>query len=164
VLDRLGGMDDEFFLYYEEVALCRSARRLGGSVEYDPGVEVVHLRPLQGRRLSPKLRIITRHSKLLYFRKHLPRREFLALSWLVAAEARARGAWAALLGRAVEARAWRAVGSLASSMRRGRGPLGREVLRFAEAALAPPAAELARGARAPGPRRRRPSPTTNRKG
>jgi GT2 family glycosyltransferase len=164
VLERLGGMDDEFFLYYEEVALCRSVRRLGGSVEYDPGVEVVHLRPLQGRRPSPKLRVITRHSKLLYFLKHLPAWEFLALSWLVAAEARARGAWAALRGRADEARAWRAVGALAATMRRGQGPRGREVLQFAEAALSPPVAEAVRGPMAPGPRRRRPSPTTNRKG
>ncbi|HWE40433.1 MAG TPA: glycosyltransferase family 2 protein [Isosphaeraceae bacterium] len=164
VLERLGGMDDEFFLYYEEVALCRSARRLGGSVEYDPGVEVVHLRPLQGRRPSPALRIITRHSKLLYFRKHLPRREFLGLSWLVAAEARARGAWAAVLGRADEARAWRAIGALAASMRRGQGPRGREVLEFAESALSPPAAGPGRQPPRRGPRQRRPSPTTNRKG
>ena len=72
MLDELGGMDEDFFLYYEEVALCRSARRRGWRVEYDPTVEVVHLRPLQNRPVSPKMRVITRHSKLLYFRKHLP--------------------------------------------------------------------------------------------
>ncbi len=29
MLDELGGLDEEFFLYYEEVALCRSARASG---------------------------------------------------------------------------------------------------------------------------------------
>ncbi len=48
----------------------------GWRVEYDPAVEVVHLHPLQNRPISPKMRVITRHSKLLYFRKHLPRWQF----------------------------------------------------------------------------------------
>ena len=32
ILADLGGMDEDFFLYYEEVALCRSARRNGWGV------------------------------------------------------------------------------------------------------------------------------------
>ncbi|MCA1686709.1 MAG: glycosyltransferase family 2 protein, partial [Planctomycetia bacterium] len=47
MLAGLGGLDEAFFLYYEEVALCRSAAGLGRRVEYDPSIEVVHLRPLQ---------------------------------------------------------------------------------------------------------------------
>ena len=54
LLDVLGGMDEDFFLYHEEVALCRSAHGLGWRVDYDPSVEVVHLRPLQNRAISPK--------------------------------------------------------------------------------------------------------------
>ena len=34
----LGGMDEDFFLYYEEVAFSRAARRLGWRVEYDASV------------------------------------------------------------------------------------------------------------------------------
>lgn len=132
MLDALGGMDEEFFLYYEEVALCRRARDLGRRVEYDPSVEVVHLRPLQGREVSPTLRYVTRHSKLLYFRKHLPRWQFLGLSWAVAAEAWARGR---LARRADEAGAWRGVGRLAAAMRRGEAIGGRAVLLRAEAAV-----------------------------
>ena len=153
MLDALGGMDEEFFLYYEEVALCRRARDLGRRVEYDPSVEVVHLRPLQGREVSPTLRYVTRHSKLLYFRKHLPRWQFLGLSWAVGVEARLRG-WAARLGkRGDEAGSWRGVGWLAAAMRRGERIGGREVLLRAEAAV---------GAGWKGPRRvvGRPIPTS----
>ena len=63
----------------------------GWRVEFDPTVAVVHLRPLQNRALSPKMRVITRHSKLLYFRKHLPRWQFLGLSWIVRLEAAVPG-------------------------------------------------------------------------
>jgi GT2 family glycosyltransferase len=134
LLEALGGLDEEFFLYYEEVALCRSARRLGWRVVYDPdpAVEVVHLRPLQNRAVSPRIRVITRHSKLLYFRKHLPRWQFLGLCGAVAAEARLRGAWASWRGRADEARAWRTVARVERDLRRDATLAGRDVLALAD--------------------------------
>jgi GT2 family glycosyltransferase len=141
LLEALGGMDEEFFLYYEEVALCRAARGLGRAVEHDPSVAVTHLRPLQNRAVTPALRVITRASQLLYFRKHLPRRQFLGLSAVVAAEARMRGDWARWRGRAVEAAAWEAIGGLARDARRGYWLSAREVRdlasRFAGDGLAP---------------------------
>ena len=66
---------------------------LGWRVEYDPSVEVVHLHPLQNRPILPMMRVITRHSKLLYFRKHLPHWQFVGLSWIVSAEVLMRSAW-----------------------------------------------------------------------
>ena len=137
LLDDLGGMDEDFFLYYEEVALCRSARDQGWRVEYDPSVAVIHLRPLQNRTISPKMRVITRHSKLLYFRKHLPRWQFLGLSWIVSAEATVRGSWARLRERAEERRGVandRA--RCARAFRAGSEPRGRDVLTLAESATA----------------------------
>jgi GT2 family glycosyltransferase len=132
LLSQLGGMDEDFFLYYEEVALCRRARSLRWSVEYDPSVEVVHLRPLQSRLVSPKLRVITRHSKLLYFRKHRPHWEFLALSWIVTAESAVRGSWAALLRRREVAWAWTAVAFVSRALRHGATLRGSQVLALAE--------------------------------
>jgi len=133
LLEATGGMDDDFFLYYEEVALCREATRRGWSVEYDPGVAVVHLRPLQNRAISPKMRVITRHSKLLYFRKHLPRRQFVALTWAVQAEAKARGAWCRLR-KLPGAKTWRAVGWMAHRLRTGGELKGRAVVALADSA------------------------------
>jgi N-acetylglucosaminyl-diphospho-decaprenol L-rhamnosyltransferase len=139
LLHDLGGMDEDFFLYYEEVALCRSARRLGWRVEYDDRVEVVHLNPLQNRRVTPALRVITRHSKLLYFRKHLPRWQFVSLAWIVAAEAWLRRLGARALGRDEEVRAWRAIGRMARALRLGVDLRGPAVRRLAEAVAGPAA-------------------------
>ncbi|RUL85739.1 glycosyltransferase [Tautonia sociabilis] len=151
LLRDLGGMDEDFFLYHEEVALCRSARDLGRSVEFDDAVEVAHLRPLQARAVSPMLRVVTRHSKLLYFLKHRPRFEFAALARLVAAEAALGSLRCRLLGRPEEGRAWRAVSRIARELGPGRGPRGIEVLAFADRAIR--GAEPTRT-----PRRRRPIP------
>lgn len=132
MLDELGGMDEDFFLYYEEVALCREARRRGWRVEYDPTVEVVHLRPLQNRPVTPKMRVITRHSKLLYFRKHLSRWQFWGLCGIVAAEAKVFGAWARLRGRGEEARSWETVARVERALRGGARLGGRDVLVLAD--------------------------------
>ena len=136
LLRSLTGMDEDFFLYYEEVALCRAVRARGRSVEFDPAIEVAHLKPLQNRRVSPKLRVITRHSKLLYFRKHRPAWEFAALRRLVAIEAAVRCAWARTLGRRVEARGWSAVASVARGFAAGRPIRGTAVRRLAESIAA----------------------------
>jgi GT2 family glycosyltransferase len=140
LLEALGGLDEDFFLYYEEVALCRSAWKLGWRVEYDPepSVEVVHLRPLQNRALNPRMRVITRHSKLLYFRKHLPRWQFLALCGIVATEARTRSAWARLWGRVEERRAWDAIAFVERQLRQGKPLVGRDVLALADSILDSP--------------------------
>jgi N-acetylglucosaminyl-diphospho-decaprenol L-rhamnosyltransferase len=133
----LGGMDEDFFLYYEEVAFSHSARRQGWRVEYDASVNVVHRHPLQNRPISPKMRVITRHSKLLYFLKHLPRWQFLSLSTIVSTEAAVRGFGSRLLKRSEEVRAWRTIGEIARRLRTDAQPRGRDVLALAESVGGP---------------------------
>jgi N-acetylglucosaminyl-diphospho-decaprenol L-rhamnosyltransferase len=128
----LGGMDEDFFLYHEEVAFSLAAHRQGWRVEYDPSVSVVHRHPLQNRAISPKMRVITRHSKLLYFLKHLPRWQFLVLSGIVTVEAAIQGRWCQFQGRQDQVRTWRTIGEVARRLRRGIPVRGREVLALAE--------------------------------
>jgi GT2 family glycosyltransferase len=150
----LGGMDEDFFLYYEEVAFSRSARKLGWRVVYDPSVSVVHRHPLQIRAISPKMRVITRHSKLLYFLKHLPRWQFLGLSGIVTLESAIQGLLCRYEDRQEDARAWRTIGDMARRLRNGADLRGREVLTLAESVAIPegpsdnkpPAAESTRAA------------------
>lgn len=118
-MDAVGGMDEDFFLYYEEVAFCRSAQARGLRVAFDPGVEVVHLRPLQNRAVSPAMRVITRHSRMLFFQKHQSRWQFFVTVALTRAEATVRGVWNACRRRAQDREAWRIVGEIAQRMAAG---------------------------------------------
>ena len=154
MLAELGGMDEDFFLYYEEVALCRSARDRGWSVEFDPGLAVVHLRPLQNRPISPKMRVITRHSKLLYFRKHRPAWQFEALAATVRLEARVREGLSRARGSTAEVRSWRLVARVARLLGAGADLGGRAVRELAESVDDPSEADRGRG--------RTPAPTTTR--
>ncbi|MGC8640480.1 MAG: glycosyltransferase family 2 protein [Isosphaeraceae bacterium] len=132
MIAELGGMDEDFFLYYEEVAFSRRAQDLLWRVEYDPSLSLIHRHPLQNRRLSSRMRVITRHSKLLYFRKHLPAWQFRALCWIVSAEALVKGLGARILGREPDRQAWKTIGKVARTMRAGVDVKGAEVRKLAE--------------------------------
>jgi GT2 family glycosyltransferase len=128
----VGGMDEDFFLYYEEVAFSRAAQNLGWRVQYDASVKVVHGHPLQNRPISPKMRVITRHSKLLYFLKHLPRWQFWVLAQIVVCESAIWGLWSRLRREPQETVLWQTVGAVARRLKDGDDLRGRDVLKLAE--------------------------------
>ncbi len=85
-LEELGGLDEEYFLYYEDVDLCLRARARGWSVWYEPNLTVIHHYPLHCRQVPAALRLVTRHSLLTYCAKHWPRWQFHLLAHIVRAE------------------------------------------------------------------------------
>jgi GT2 family glycosyltransferase len=89
--ESLGGFDRDFFLYYEDADLGRRARSAGWQVCQEPGPAIVHYRPLHGREVSPRLRLLTRHALLTYARKHWQPAAILALAGVVWLEALLRG-------------------------------------------------------------------------
>lgn len=100
----LGGLDPAFFLYYEDVDLCRRARERGWSVWYDPAASIVHHRPLHARSVPSHLRLVTRHALLTYAAKHWTAAERAVLGGVVRAEAAARrlASWLKGDGEAVD--------------------------------------------------------------
>lgn len=77
-LEKVGYFDERFFLYYEEVDLCRRLKQAGYTVTYWPDVVVVHLggessKTLSNLRMSrtgAQLELWRMRSELLYYRKH----------------------------------------------------------------------------------------------
>lgn len=74
---RLGGFDERFFMYYEEVDLCRRLRAAGLQVRYWPELKALHIggasaRTVADARLSragSQLESWRMRSALLYYRK-----------------------------------------------------------------------------------------------
>ncbi|HZU39353.1 MAG TPA: glycosyltransferase family 2 protein [Gemmataceae bacterium] len=94
--EQMGGLDGNFFLYYEDVDFCRRAQAAGWSVWYEPALSVVHHHPLHARAVPAHLRLVTRHALLTYARKHWPIWQTHALAGVIAAEAwlqRCRAQW-----------------------------------------------------------------------
>jgi N-acetylglucosaminyl-diphospho-decaprenol L-rhamnosyltransferase len=71
LFERLGGMDEGFRLYYEDVDLCYRCRKAGYEVMVLPSVSLVHAHARQSARepLGPLWRWHLR-SAIRYFVKH----------------------------------------------------------------------------------------------
>jgi N-acetylglucosaminyl-diphospho-decaprenol L-rhamnosyltransferase len=87
-LEELGGLDEQFFLYYEDVDLCVRARARGWTTWYDPTLGAVHHHPLHSRARPAALRLVTRHSLLTFARKNWPAWQTRLLTRVVGLEAR----------------------------------------------------------------------------
>ncbi len=70
-LEAVGGLDERFFMYTEDVDLCTSVRARGRRVLFVPQAEVVHLVGRSARR-NPETERLRRMSHLAFYEKHLP--------------------------------------------------------------------------------------------
>jgi GT2 family glycosyltransferase len=78
LLSTIGYFDENFFLYYEEVDLCKRIKAAGFKVRYWPDVVVVHLGGESSKTLKTlsmsssgaQLTLWRMRSALLYYRKH----------------------------------------------------------------------------------------------
>ncbi len=119
-LEQLHGFDPDYFLYYEDVDLCRRAREAGWTVAFEPALSVVHHQPLHARSVPAHLRLITRHALLTYARKHWPGWQFRLLGGLVRLESWCRGWWARWRGQKETASVFAALGRITRELLRGR--------------------------------------------
>lgn len=81
--DRLGGLDEQFFMYFEDVDLCRRVRQLGYRVRHVADREVVHLLGRSSLANRNGLNEQWELSRIRYIEKHFvqPRR-FLMKTWI----------------------------------------------------------------------------------
>lgn len=68
--EAVGGFDETFFLYFEDIDFCLRLRAQVGPVWYHPGLTVTHVRGESARTNPVIARRAYRDSQLLYWRKH----------------------------------------------------------------------------------------------
>ena len=139
-LEELGGLDEDFFLYYEDVDFCLRARQHGWDVRMDPTLQVIHHRPLHVREVTPALRLMTRHALLTYGRKHWPRWQVWFLARLMQLESRFRRFRSLLRGREGDAQIHSELTSLIKDVVNGRAREVRRRLRRTADELREPSA------------------------
>jgi N-acetylglucosaminyl-diphospho-decaprenol L-rhamnosyltransferase len=127
-LQDLGGLDENYFLYYEDVDLCRRAGARRWSVWHDPSLRAVHHYPVHGRGVPPLLRVITRHSLLTYSARHWPRWQARVLAGIVRVEAWAKEIRAWCRQDAQGGELFGALGAIANNMLRGRPRVARRLM------------------------------------
>ena len=70
-LDAVGGLDERYFMYNEDVDLCLAMQKRGRTVLYVAGAEVLHYRGKSAAH-NPQLERLRQQSHIAYYEKHLP--------------------------------------------------------------------------------------------
>jgi hypothetical protein len=68
--EQVGGLDEGFFMYSEELDWCRRVKQAGWQVVYFPGATVIHHEGKSSEQVVPARHIHFQSSKVRYFRKH----------------------------------------------------------------------------------------------
>ena len=88
-LEAVGGFDESFFLYEEDVDLCLRVRQAGGRILYTPAAEVVHHLGRSMARAPALARLEYHRSHLRFYAKHNSLAQRLVLrAWMTG-----RAAW-----------------------------------------------------------------------
>ncbi|HEV3232255.1 MAG TPA: glycosyltransferase family 2 protein [Candidatus Dormibacteraeota bacterium] len=89
---QVGGFDEAFFMYGEDLDLCRRIREAGWRGLYLPSARVTHTKGESTRRSSARMLVEFHRAMWVYYRKHEAPRRPAPLNWLVAAGIVALGA------------------------------------------------------------------------
>jgi len=68
--EAVGGFDESFFLYFEDLDFCLRLRATVGPILYEPSVTVTHIRGASMKRTPELASKAYRQSQILYWRKH----------------------------------------------------------------------------------------------
>jgi GT2 family glycosyltransferase len=83
VVEKIGYLDENFFIYQEDADYCLRTRNAGWKVYYYPEAKITHYGGQGGSRVEPVRSIINWHkSYYLYYRKHFAKDYFFLFNWL----------------------------------------------------------------------------------
>lgn len=82
VYNMVGGLDEEFVMYYEEIDFCRRAKKSAWRIMFLTQPKIIHYQGQSSKQVPVLRRHYHRQSQLTYFRKYHSKSVFLVL-WLL---------------------------------------------------------------------------------
>ena len=84
----IGGFDQKYFMYFEDVDLCRRIANAGHEIHYVPSIQVIHLGGgSQTEEMRPEIQKEYRRSQLRYYALHASNAQWLFLKAFLAGKA-----------------------------------------------------------------------------
>jgi hypothetical protein len=83
LLSTVGDLDEQFFLYGEELDWCLRARQKGWKVWYNPGAEIIHYKGGLSKRSKLRSKYEFHRAMLVFHNKHFAGTLARPLNWLV---------------------------------------------------------------------------------
>ena len=83
LLQQLGGLDEAFFMYFEDVDLCRRLRQYGCRVRHLAEAEIIHFIGCSSGRDRERLQLVWEFSRICYIEKHFsPIKRWIMKGWI----------------------------------------------------------------------------------
>lgn len=96
VLEKVGFLDEKFFLYGEDLDLCLRIKKAGLKIVYDPGVQITHYKGISSglKKHSQELSKADKKTRqkaldsfyeamIIFYNKHYKKENFFLVNWLV---------------------------------------------------------------------------------
>jgi N-acetylglucosaminyl-diphospho-decaprenol L-rhamnosyltransferase len=99
VLTSVGLLDEQFFMYAEDLDLCYRIKQQGWQVWYNAGVTVLHYKGQSSRQRSSFANAKFYETMRLFHDKHFKQQTFFLVNWMIYAAVGLLGGWAILRNR-----------------------------------------------------------------
>jgi GT2 family glycosyltransferase len=99
VLAEVGLLDEQFFMYAEDLDLCYRIKEQGWEVWYNAEVTVLHYKGQSSRQRSAFANVKFYETMRLFHDKHFKQQTFFLVNWLIYAAVGLLGSWAILRDR-----------------------------------------------------------------
>lgn len=98
-LNQTGLLDEQFFMYAEDLDLCYRIKQQGWQVWYNAGVTVLHYKGRSSRQRSAFANVKFYETMRLFHDKHFKQQTFFMVNWLIYVGIALLGGWAILRDR-----------------------------------------------------------------
>jgi GT2 family glycosyltransferase len=99
VLEEVGLLDEQYFMYAEDLDFCYRAKQQGWQVWYNAGVTVLHYKGQSSRQRSTFANVQFYHTMRLFHNKHFKDQSFFLVNWMIYAAIGMMGGWALVRDR-----------------------------------------------------------------
>ncbi len=83
LLDKIGGFDEQFFMYCEDIDLCHRINQNGAKIYYVPTTQIIHYKGESTKKNNIDYVITFNKALYQFFEKHYARKILLPFRWLI---------------------------------------------------------------------------------
>ncbi len=83
IFDKAGGLDEDFFMYGEDIDLCYKIKELGYKILYYPEAQIIHYKGGSSKKRRSKVIYDFHQAMWIFYKKHYYKKYNFAVTFLV---------------------------------------------------------------------------------
>lgn len=83
VIDQIGGLDEQFFMYGEDIDWCYRIKEAGWEIYYHPEAKIIHYKGASSKKRKYKMIFEFHRAMVLFYKKHYAKNDSFLLNVIV---------------------------------------------------------------------------------